>query len=410
MTKTNRNLNKDNKPNGWIPGFGVPDTLNMSREDQAKAFSGMTDKKEGRNSRGHRTTNYYPKMSDRKAKWTTFETLLSITMRYYQDANRNGWEDELMAQYYKELLDGDALDIMQDIMDNGHTLFNGLDPDDDANFPALIQAFMSEWTQHKAPGNALITAILKLQYKDYTKYGVPIEPKDWVSRIKRMIKLVDSNFLHVLGNGLNETQLANTTYAGLRTEETTYIEDELKHDVYDLENNGAAAAMWTDIMDFLTPYWTRNHQATYLKNKAEAEASSKRRRDDDDDDGDDAADGGGRRKKRRTGDYNRQSGGGARNNNSRSQQGGGPVLAITTAGASKAEDATKVQGATKVEAVRIEAISLTSRSMTATSIQAKVTSGMTAASVLEVPTSMLREPVSSKLGTILILPPGGQTR
>ena len=322
MTKTNRNLNKDNKPNGWIPGFGVPDTLNMSREDQAKAFSGMTDKKEGRNSRGHRTTNYYPKMSDRKAKWTTFETLLSITMRYYQDANRNGWEDELMAQYYKELLDGDALDIMQDIMDNGHTLFNGLDPDDDANFPALIQAFMSEWTQHKAPGNALITAILKLQYKDYTKYGVPIEPKDWMSRIKRMIKLVDSNFLHVLGNGLNETQLANTTYAGLRTEETTYIEDELKHDVYDLENNGAAAAMWTDIMDFLTPYWTRNHQATYLKNKAEAEASSKRRRDDDDD-GDDAADGGGRRKKRRTGDYNRQSGGGARNRNNRNQQGGG---------------------------------------------------------------------------------------
>ena len=216
MTKTNRNLNKDNKPNGWIPGFGVPDTLNMSREDQAKAFNGMTDKKEGRNSRGHRTTNYYPKMSDGKAKWTTFETWLTITMRYYQDAQRNGWEDELMAQYYKELLDGDALDIMQDIMDNGHTLFNGLDPDDDANFPALIQAFMSEWTQHKAPGNALITAILKLQYKDYTKYGVPIEPKDWVSRIKRMIKLVDSNFLHVLGNGLNETQLANTTYAGRR--------------------------------------------------------------------------------------------------------------------------------------------------------------------------------------------------
>ena len=214
--------------------------------DQAKAFNGMTGTLEGRNSKGHRTYSAFPMMGDRKAKWSTFEAWLKITIRYHQDAQKNGWDGELMAEYYKELLTGDALDILEEIIGNGHVLFDGLDVDDHANFPALIRAFMSEWTQHKAPGNALITAILKLQYKDFTKYGVPIEPKVWVSRIQSLIKLVDSNFLHVQGAGLNETQLTNTTYAGLRSDEVRYIKEELQQDVYDSENNGADAAEWTD--------------------------------------------------------------------------------------------------------------------------------------------------------------------
>lgn len=230
-----------------------------------------------------------------------------------------GWDAETCIDAFPEMLDGDLKRMFYRVREQGAR--SHYDPNhDDANteegLKRLLEAFFMEWVDHPAPANALQARILQFAWKNYKD-----DPKEMKHRLQDLWKLVDEFPSPVAFTRATNRDKLFSIWNGLTEGARDYIQEELNQDPFDEATGGVGEWDWTELLDTVRTYWTREY-----KNKANKKdrQQSGNKRDRDDDDNEDEEKGNNKRRKNGRKRDNRKSNGG-RNNGGDDNNGGGKL-------------------------------------------------------------------------------------
>lgn len=187
------------------------------------------------------------------------ETILTQLARYKVIADDAGWTSDNRFNNWERCLGGEAQEIWQELMDEGHDLWDSNDRNNVQDFDNAIKAWLCEMTDELRTGNVQQQSIMNATYKNLGKRdGVWMKPSKFWRRKAVLWKY--SQVMHRVGAAVTDVARLTAEHDGLTQDMRDWLKDDAEgtgHDVFDAENNGAD--MWTpaDLYETLNKYWLK---------------------------------------------------------------------------------------------------------------------------------------------------------
>ena len=251
---------------------------------------------------------------------TELEHYLGQAESYVNMADECQWAPATRFANYGKLLDGPAKNTWRKLMDEGHDYWDNNNQATDQDVVDALGAYFIMWTKHPNPGDAFDQHILRIQYKHQKEFNLPVKPSNFVDRMSELWRY--SEMMPRIGAQCSDMQKTTALMLGLPEEAKDFLQDEKDVDVYDLQGNGNNALVWTDVMENLEAWWSRDYGKEVRKKYQQQEEKKRKRKDDDDDDEADGDGGQDRRQRKKKKNNRNKSGRNGNGNNSNNTNNG----------------------------------------------------------------------------------------